>query len=182
MQSKLSDLKESLRKVFLDHGYAGSSIANLAAASDLGKASLYHHFPGGKADMARALVREAIGRLQRATTSLSSTDEPRANLERLLDEFDAYVEGGKRPCLLALFASEHAEVIDHAQLARQFEHWRQQVSAQYEALGASPKAARRRAERLLADLYGFLSLANLCAEPEIFERGMKQLRRDLRNY
>ena len=72
------------------------------------------------------------------------------------------------------------EVIDAAQLALQVEHWRQQVAEQFEALGASAKASRRQAERLLASLYGYLSLARLGNDPKIFRRGVKQLRRELK--
>ena len=43
---------ERLLATFRDQGYDGASLAELSAATGLGKSSLYHHFPGGKVDMA----------------------------------------------------------------------------------------------------------------------------------
>ena len=38
------ELEDRLARVFLDYGYEGASLSRLAAASGLGKASLYHHW------------------------------------------------------------------------------------------------------------------------------------------
>lgn len=181
MEKTARDLHPALRRVFASNGYAGASIARLAAASELGKASLYHHFPGGKADMARALIRDAVSVLQRSVFGAGGAEsDPKSQLETLLEEFASYVDNGRSPCLLALFALENAEALDRDQLASQFESWQHLVSAQFEALGDSPKAARRRAERLLADLYGFLCMAMMRNDPTVFSRGIKQLRREIR--
>ena len=42
-----------LFRLFRHHGYDGVSLAKIAEATGLGKASLYHHFPGGKTEMVR---------------------------------------------------------------------------------------------------------------------------------
>jgi len=51
--SKMSDEKvfEGLSDVFRRKGYDGASYSDLMKATGLVKASLYHRFPGGKADM-----------------------------------------------------------------------------------------------------------------------------------
>ena len=46
----------TLFQLFRQHGYDGVSLAKIAAATELGKASLYHHFPGGKAEMMAAIA------------------------------------------------------------------------------------------------------------------------------
>ncbi|MEM1434969.1 MAG: TetR/AcrR family transcriptional regulator [Pseudomonadota bacterium] len=181
MDNTGEDRRTALRGVFLHNGYAGTSIANLAAATELGKASLYHHFPGGKAAMARALIRDAVTDLQQnAFAGAQDDDDPKARIGVVIDEFERYVEHGRAPCLLALFALENAEVLDRPQLARQFESWLEDVAQAFEALGEPPKAARRRADRLFADLYGFICLAALRSDPKVFTRGIKQLRRELK--
>ncbi|MEM6709274.1 MAG: TetR/AcrR family transcriptional regulator [Pseudomonadota bacterium] len=183
--SALDRIRGALRGVFLRQGYAGASIASLAAASELGKASLYHHFPGGKIDMGRAVVREAVAKLQQAVSGPSKQRkkgkaDASDRLLGLVDAFSSYVGHGREPCLLATFALENASAVDREQLARQFEHWRAQVAFEFEALGFSTKASRKRAERLFADLYGYLCLGTLCNEPEVFVRGTKQLRREIK--
>ncbi len=46
------EVLDRLAAAFRRDGYDGASIARLSAATGLGKASLYHYFPGGKQDMA----------------------------------------------------------------------------------------------------------------------------------
>ena len=50
------ELLNALSDVFRKRGYEGATLAELAAAANLGRASLYHHFPGGKAEMARQVL------------------------------------------------------------------------------------------------------------------------------
>jgi len=56
-QPRRDALLRQLGQVFRERGYEGATLTQLAAATGLGKASLYHHFPGGKAEMADVLVR-----------------------------------------------------------------------------------------------------------------------------
>ncbi|MCY7320404.1 MAG: TetR/AcrR family transcriptional regulator, partial [Phormidesmis sp. CAN_BIN36] len=53
--SKDSAIPE-LVKVFRQYGYEGATLAKLSEATGLGKASLYHHFPKGKEEMASAVL------------------------------------------------------------------------------------------------------------------------------
>src|SRR5437762_12723369 len=47
-----------LGEVFRAHGYEGATLALITEATGLGKGSLYHFFPGGKAQMAAAVLDE----------------------------------------------------------------------------------------------------------------------------
>lgn len=47
-----------LTKVFRQYGYEGATLARLSEATGLGKASLYHHFPKGKEEMAAVVLIE----------------------------------------------------------------------------------------------------------------------------
>jgi len=47
-----SDILKGLTKVFRSKGYEGANLSELAQATNLKKASLYHRFPGGKQEMA----------------------------------------------------------------------------------------------------------------------------------
>ncbi len=58
--AKISDDKlfQELSDVFRRKGYDGASYSDLMKATGLVKASLYHRFPGGKADMVNAILTE----------------------------------------------------------------------------------------------------------------------------
>src|SRR6266545_3124577 len=56
-----TDLKETIlreaEELFIAHGYAGTSIKQVAAASGCTSAALYYYFPEGKAQILREVVR-----------------------------------------------------------------------------------------------------------------------------
>ena len=45
-----------LGDVFREHGFEGTSLSVITAATGLGKGSLYNYFPGGKDEMAAAAL------------------------------------------------------------------------------------------------------------------------------
>src|SRR3546814_12698907 len=45
-----------LGTLFRPHGYEGTSLSVITAATGLGKGSLYNYFPGGKDEMAAAVL------------------------------------------------------------------------------------------------------------------------------
>ena len=57
MKVNTEDIHRKLFTVFVTHGYDGSSMEMLSEATGLKKASLYHRFPGGKKEMAEAVLR-----------------------------------------------------------------------------------------------------------------------------
>ncbi len=175
-------ISDAVRTVFLASGYAGASLTRLAAATGLGKASLYHYYPGGKAEMARSLVRDAIFALQREVFGpLSRGGSPAQRLSDCIDGFVAYTAGGQQNCIIALFLAEHAPILDQRLIHSQFDDWSRLLGDCYEDLGQKPKAALRNGRRLLSALYGALALAHLLGEPKELRRTAKRLKLELRD-
>ncbi|WP_315889750.1 TetR/AcrR family transcriptional regulator [Kovacikia minuta] len=46
----------SLLNLFRQFGYDGVTLSKISQATGLGKASLYHHFPGGKDEMVETVL------------------------------------------------------------------------------------------------------------------------------
>ncbi|MGI9324211.1 MAG: TetR/AcrR family transcriptional regulator [Pseudomonadales bacterium] len=173
-------LSSALRSVFLRSGYAGASVSRLAAATELGKASLYHYFPGGKEEMAASLLRETVAHLQQQVfAQLSRHADPEEAICQCIDAFVDYGEGNQLNCLIAQFALENAPVLEREQIAAQFEDWQRQLSVRFEDLDLKPKAARKAARQLLAELYGALLMANLLGQPKELRRAAKRLKTSL---
>jgi AcrR family transcriptional regulator len=59
-EARLPQLLEAAVDEFAEHGYAGASMAGVATRAGVGKGLLYHYFPGGKADLFKAAVRNCI--------------------------------------------------------------------------------------------------------------------------
>lgn len=63
MARKKSDMREQvvgqLVELFFQHGFEGTTLSLISERTGLHRASLYHHFPGGKEEMARAVIEHA---------------------------------------------------------------------------------------------------------------------------
>src|SRR5260370_39517781 len=100
---KISDEKlfQGLSDVFRREGYNGASYSDLTKATGLVKASLYHRFPGGKADMVDAILsnvdRHFADYVLRAASEKGRPQDRVRKIARRLREF---YDSGKRWCLL----------------------------------------------------------------------------------
>jgi AcrR family transcriptional regulator len=178
-------LVNQLRAVFVARGYDGATLTNLSQATSLSKASLYHHFPGGKPEMAAALVRHTIADLQRlAFSQLNTQDAPRLQLLNFVDGFSVYTENGASDCLLAVFnhhSTASEETADQQQIiAAQLEDWHLQLARVFEQSGLKPKKAAAEAQDLLAALYGALLLAKMHNHPPVFTSAAKRIKKRLK--
>ena len=65
----------ALVQTFRQYGYEGASLSMLSEASGLGRSSLYHYFPNGKADMAQAALNWVLDSFQQLVLApLSQAD------------------------------------------------------------------------------------------------------------
>ncbi len=175
-----AQLLSRLQLVFQEHGYEGATLSKLAAHSGLGKASLYHHFPGGKAEIGATLLRGAVERLEKlAFAALRQNANPRQRLTEFVDGFATYTEDGASPCLIAAFSQGSAWVAHGDAVAEQFQSWRALLAATFQEAGYKPRRARREADALLGVLYGQLLLAKLSDDPGAFRRSIKRLKKSL---
>ena len=119
-QSK-NEIADVLAAVFEKHGYAGASLAMLAEVSGLSKASLYHHFPRGKEDMAAHILGRAGSRLQKHVLApLQQNGPPRGRLLKSFEGVAQYYGGDIPVCLMnslmlgegfELYGQQVAEVV-----------------------------------------------------------------------
>ncbi len=174
-------LLEQIGQVFIRRGYDGATLVHLAQATGLSKATLYHHFPNGKPEMAVALVRHAIVRLQKlAFSHFQSTSTIKA-WPLFIDGFSAYVEQGRSNCVLAVLAHQstaHEEIAPlQLQINQQFNDWHQTLCNAIEATGVTPKKAKRTAHQTMAQIYGALMVSKLHNNDKLFPRTISRLRK-----
>ncbi len=175
-KSTKKDLVDQLVVVFRARGYEGATLTQLAKATGLGKASLYHHFPGGKAEMAAVLLRHGVSELQqKAFRHLTTKRAPMVRIRNFIAGFDDYAEQGNTHCLVAVLAQGSAAEAHGRHIAQQFQDWQATIAQTFEDSGMKRKKAKRLAGSLLAELYGGLLLAKLNGDPSIFQRTIKTL-------
>lgn len=174
------DLINNLIEVFSANGFEGATMAQLSRATGLGKASLYHHFPGGKLEMLGAATRATIDDLDRHVfRHLESRREPSERIIRMLEGFDRYVESGAKNCLLAIIAQGRAAGDYGPGVSEQFKVWLSQLEVTLKATGFGNKRARRTARQTFATLYGAIVLGRLMRDAETYQALVKRLRKDL---
>jgi AcrR family transcriptional regulator len=173
-------LEDQLVTVFKKRGYEGATLTQLAESTGLGKASLYHHFPGGKAEMAAVLLRRSVAKLQKAAFSRLGKSAPAAlRLQQFVDGFSTYAQNGESPCLILILAQGSAGEIHGESIAQQFRDWTAALTAVFEETGQKHRRATRSAADLLARLYGNLVIAHLGDDPKAFRRGIKRIKKAL---
>src|SRR5690348_12949678 len=103
-----------LLRLFRQHGYDGATLAKISEATGLGKASLYHHFPGGKDEMVETVL-DYLERWmeQNILQLLNSPGDAASRLRQMGDRLSQVYEGGKQPCLSAILLLGSARDIFH---------------------------------------------------------------------
>jgi len=78
-------------EVFREHGYEGASLSLIGEATGLGKGSLYHFFPGGKEEMARAVIAHIDGWFEdNVFAPLRDRTDALAGIEHMFEATDGY--------------------------------------------------------------------------------------------
>ncbi len=157
-------------------GFEGLSLSRISEVTGLGKASLYHHFPGGKGEMAEAVMELAAEWLEaHVFAPLEADGDPAKRLATVLKSFEAFYDGGAKSCLLDVMPLNGSPVVRAAvksvllRLQSGFERLGQDA-------GLGKREARARAEDALVALQGSLVLARGLGDTGPFKRCLASLR------
>jgi len=151
-------------------------MARIAKASGLGKASLYHYFPEGKVQMARAVldwVRHWFD--DNVFAPLESVHPPRQRIVSMLDSLAGYYEQGQCACLPALFALTAERELFSEQIQEFHGRWLQALAQTLTDSGLARDIAQRRAHDGLERIQGALVLARGMGDEKLFAAMAKEL-------
>jgi AcrR family transcriptional regulator len=155
------DLIARISGVFRDVGYEGASLAMLARATGLQKASLYHRFPNGKEQMAMEVL-ESAGRWLDANvlTPLKASGDPATKIHEMVHRLDEFYAGGRQACLLNMLSSSRIQGGPFTEaIEKTFRAWIETLSDVLVEAGMDQATARKRAQRFVVMLQGSLVLA-----------------------
>ena len=166
-----------LLKLFRQFGYEGVTLSKISQATGLGKASLYHHFPGGKAEMAAAALMEVNGWLElRLLPILSGNTAPIDTFELMCAEVDRFFDMGKNSCLWAVLILERSsDDLFGEQIQWAFSLWIEAISTVLIAAGLDESLAKERGEDAVIAIQGALILSNGLNVVAPFQRVLQQL-------
>ena len=163
-------------EAFREHGFDGASLSLIGTATGLGKGSLYHFFPGGKEDMANAVIDEIGAWFEREVFAPLASGEA-TSIDAMFDSVDAYFRSGRRVCLVGAFALNDSRSMFARKIAAYFQRWIAALASALEARGFGRKKARARAEEIVSGIQGAIVLARALDDPDSFGRLMERLRK-----
>lgn len=178
--SERADIIPRLAEVFRQHGYEGASLALISAATGLGKGSLYHFFPGGKEDMANAVLAHIADWFERHLYAPLRTDtDARAAIHAMFQAVDAYFRSGQRICIVGAFALGDARDLFAVVIETYFVAWRQALADALRRAGKTNRGAEELAEFVVIGIQGALVGARAFHDAALFGRTLRRLERQL---
>jgi AcrR family transcriptional regulator len=173
------DVVPEIRDVFRRHGYDGTSLSAISEATGLGRASLYHHFPGGKDEMVSAALDDVEAMVDRRiiATLRQHNRRPITRLKAMSAELMVFHAGGKAACLCGILALTAPDLQPRVQ--KIFRRWLDALADLAEEAGRSRTQSRHAAEDALTRIEGALILAAAQADTRFFQRALNDLPRIL---
>ena len=178
----------TLIELFRQYGYEGLTISKLSQETGLGKASLYHHFPGGKAEMAESalvsvnqwLETNILQQLAEASVADDGTRSPNEVFEAMCQKVDRFFSQGEIPCLWSVSIAEQSSYeLLHGQISWAFSRWIEGIASVLVSAGLSESLARRRGEDALISIQGALIVSQGLNDLSPFQRVIAQLPQQL---
>lgn len=174
------DALPALAEVFREHGYEGASLALISAATGLGKGSLYNFFPGGKAEMAAAVLAEIDTWFEdQIFAPLRRAEDPQAAIADMFAAVEAYFRSGRRVCLIGAFAISDTRDQFAGAISGYFGRWIDALAGALVRVGWSGTQAAGLAEETVAGIQGAIVLARALDDPAAFARTVLKLRERL---
>ncbi len=165
-----------LLRLFRQYGYDGATLTRISKATGLGKASLYHHFPGGKDEMVETVLDYLAHWMeQNIIQKLQGTGDPVIRLQQMCDRLSEAYEGGKQPCLSAILLLGSARDVFHNRVQTLYRDWIDAIAQVLLESGMDVVLAEQRGEDAILMIQGALILSQGMNDPAPFQRIMQQL-------
>ncbi|WP_050479815.1 TetR/AcrR family transcriptional regulator [Herbaspirillum rhizosphaerae] len=159
---------------FRRSGYQGATLASLSEATGLGKSSLYHYFPNGKADMGEAAL-EAVGVWfgEHVMPTLAEDAPAEKRLKKFSAALSEFYAKGTKPCLTDLFTIGEAGEFFQQYLKQRLSGLIKALAAVVAETGVSTEEASRRAEDAMITMHGSLVVSRALGTTAPFVRTMR---------
>ena len=170
-----SDVVPLVAEAFRDLGYEGATLSRITQRTSLGKGSLYHFFPGGKEDMANAVLADINAWFERAVFEPLRREPPAEAIAQMWQAVDEYFRSGRRICLIGAFALDATRDRFAASIHAYFQRW---IEALRDALirsGRDAAVAALDAEEAVLGIQGALVLARATNDVALFTRSTRRL-------
>jgi TetR/AcrR family transcriptional regulator, lmrAB and yxaGH operons repressor len=167
-------------ELFRRHGYHATAFSDVVRESGAPRGSIYHHFPGGKHELAREAIALAGDEIEEMVEQAAAKAGDPGSLVRALAETvanslesSAYQHG----CAIATMVLELAPRDEQlaAEFDRVFARWRAALTGRFEPWGIPPDRAETLADLVIATLEGALVLSRAARSTQPFKTTVQAL-------
>jgi AcrR family transcriptional regulator len=152
---------QSAALLFREHGYSGTGFRDVIEHSGAPRGSIYHHFPGGKEELAADTVAWAAALIERRIERTAQSGHPVAALGMFVDAWREVLEDSnfRAGCpIVAVAAEADAGSTATAAAGAAFARWQDLISRALLDAGVGRTDARRLATLVVAGIEGAILL------------------------
>lgn len=174
-----TELINRLFTVLRTKGYDGASLNDLASASGLQKASLYHRFPGGKKDIVLAVLNH-IGewtQQQLITIVENPHTTPLEKLTTILDNINNLYQSGNSPCITQTLSMENSALLFSEQLKEGIKIWLNTFSKLAIEFGKDTQTSNEIANQVIIQIQGSLILSKAINTTNPFSTALQTIKK-----
>ena len=163
--------------VFRSKGYDGASLNELAEATGLKKASLYHRFPGGKKEMTDAVLDFMESWVNdKVFKVLSNTGlPPQQRLKDALHNIGEVYGHGTKVCLYRSLSMDTGMSLFGSKIEQGIGQWLESFSIMGEAVGKDSETAMQLAKQSFIEVQGSLVLSKAMGNTEPFAQAIQNI-------
>ncbi|WP_298512143.1 TetR/AcrR family transcriptional regulator [uncultured Kordia sp.] len=172
-----NDILIGLTKVFRSNGYEGTSLKELAEATGLKKASLYHRFPNGKQEMAEAVFTYINTWVQENIFQALQNEQhtPEVRLQNGLDGIRRLYDNGKEVCIFRALSMQTGLELFEQQINSGMTQWIAEFTEIGIVLDFTPTEAAQHALQTLIEVQGSLIVTKGMDNISVFENTLKNI-------
>jgi AcrR family transcriptional regulator len=171
-------LLAGLMSVIRIKGYEGASLNELAAASGLQKASLYHRFPGGKQEIVAAVL-DYVGKWVNENIYALLTNEkmpPAERLGKVIENIDLLYDHGKDVCILRALSMDTGVRLFGKQIQQSMSQWIAGFKHLGISLGFEATLAESTAYQTLIQVQGSLVVSKGMSTVDPFQNALVSIK------
>ncbi|MBB4237457.1 TetR family transcriptional regulator [Rhizobium esperanzae] len=174
-----ADIVPLLAEIFREFGYEGTSLSRITERTGIGKGSLYHFFPGGKEEMAAAVLADVDSWFEQTIYQPLRTGDPRQAIATMWTDVSDYFRSGRRICLVGAFALDETRERFSTAIGDYFIRWVGALRSALTRAGCPEEEAQTLAEEGVAGIQGALVLSRALDDTAVFARSLQVLAKRL---
>lgn len=168
----------ALMSVLQSKGFEGASLNDLAKATGLQKASLYHRFPGGKNEIAIMVLRFVYTWINDHIYQVLTEKgvSPASKLQQAVQNIRQLYRNGEESCILNALSLDSGLVVLGDEISKAMQLWIDAFTALGIEQGFTTAQAKSRARQSLILVQGSLVLARGLGDPTHFNKALADLK------